>query len=258
MKDKNKIQSNLVPAYKPLGISPYDLIKALKYDFPELREQKIAYAGRLDPMARGVVLLIWGDKLEDFDDHLTVDKSYRAKVLYGFSTDTYDLLGLAEEDDNIPVRKEIIHNLRDFEGKISLPFPPYSSYKLKGKPLFEWAREGKLDQIEIPNFQAEVFNLEVVDIDQKPVANIKKPILKKLSRVVGDFRQEKIIRRWNKLLDMTSKTCLIADIEINCSSGCYVRSIAHHSGKQLTTKGLLYDLTRLKVGKWDLKSCLSY
>ena len=43
-----------------------------------------------------------------------------------------------------------------------MPFPPYSSYKIKGKPLFEWAREGKIKEIKIPEKEREIYKIKLL------------------------------------------------------------------------------------------------
>ncbi|MEK7130743.1 MAG: pseudouridine synthase, partial [Patescibacteria group bacterium] len=139
---KNNELKGVFNIHKPLGISPLDTIKTLKENHPELKDEKMTYAGRLDPMAEGVLLILAGKAVHKKEKYLKLDKEYEGEILFGFETDTYDILGLSKrkkQPTSITVLDGIIKNL---EGEISLPLPPYSSYKIKGKPLFQWAREG--------------------------------------------------------------------------------------------------------------------
>jgi len=85
-----------------------------------------------------------------------------------------------------------------------------------------------------------------------------KTIKQKISLIKGDFRQEEILNRWQKMLpkscsSIKTVTFLIAKVKINCSSGTYIRSIAHHLGKELKTGAVLLNLKRTKVGNFDIK-----
>ncbi len=254
-----EIDKDLFPAYKPVGISPYDLIKALKDRCPELRNQKIAYAGRLDPMAEGVVLLVKGEELKNFHDHLNYGKEYLAEILFGFSTDSYDLLGLPEYNYKELSKKEIRKTLKSFEGIYNFQLPPFSGYNLKGKPLFKWALEDRLDEVEIPEKKVEIYKLSVQEIGEIGKLELKEKINIKIKNVSGDFRQEKILNEWNRLLTgkkIKSKYS-VAKIKIVCSSGCYLRSIAHQAGQKLSAGGLLLSLKRTKVGEWTIANSVS-
>ncbi len=251
-----KNNKEIFPIYKPVGISPLDAIKSLKSNNPELRK-KMAYAGRLDPMAEGVVLIITGEELKNFHDHLKHDKEYIGEILFGFSSDTYDVLGLVERSDKKINREEVRKKLEDSQGDFKFKLPPFSGYKLDGKPLFKWALEGRLDEVDIPTKTAQLKNISVSEIYEISLSGLKAKITDKLSRVIGDFRQEEIKSRWKRVLNECSKeSFIIAKIKINCSSGFYVRSLADMAGKSLGTGGLLFSLKRTKVGEWGLEESI--
>ncbi len=244
--------------YKPLGISPLDLIKGLKTRCVELRDKKMTYAGRLDPMARGVVLIIAGKELDNFHEHLKYDKSYKAKILFSFSTDSYDLLGFPKYQFNNLKNQKIRDTLNSFKGCFEFKIPPFSGYKVKGKPLFKWALDGKLHQIAIPQKKVQIKSLSIQNIDEINKFNLKKIINKKISRVTGDFRQKETIERWNNLLsNVEEDNFKVVELKISCSSGTYIRSIAHEAGKKMKASALLFDLTRTEVGNWAIDDSIS-
>ncbi|MGM0438833.1 MAG: hypothetical protein ACQEP3_00135 [Patescibacteria group bacterium] len=252
-----EIQKSIFTIYKPLGISPLDAIKALKNKNPEIREKKMTYAGRLDPMAEGVFLVISGDELKNFHDHLKYDKEYKAQILFNFGSDSYDVLGLPTYNDETVNKKDIKTTIKSFEGSFKFKLPPFSGYKIKGKPLFKWALDDRLDEIEIPTKEVEIYNISINEFKTVGKDYLKKEINKKLSRVVGDFRQEKIKRRWNDLLDKNIKEeYIIVDVTINCSSGCYVRALANKAGESISSKALLFNLIRTKVGNRGIDSAI--
>ncbi len=246
---------NIFNIYKPVGISPLDAIKLLKEKYPELKGKKMTYAGRLDPMAEGVLLILAGKAVYGKEKYLKLDKEYEGEILFGFNTDTYDVLGLPKSvrQPALTSRTVLDGIIKKFEGEIFLPLPPYSSYKIKGKPLFRWAREGKLGEIEIPIRQTKINSAKLLGITEISGKNLMKIIKQKISLIKGDFRQKEILNQWQKILNKNKLKYQIAKIKIACSSGTYIRSIAHRLGKELKTGATILSLTRAKVGDFDIK-----
>ena len=257
--------NKILNIYKPVGISPLDAIKTLKEKYPELKDEKMTYAGRLDPLAEGVLLILAGNAVYEKEKYLKLDKEYEAEILFGFNTDTYDILGLPEK--TTPYRHsmsivKIRNDLKKFEGEISLPLPPYSSYKIKGKPLFEWAREGRLNEIEIPIRRTKINSAELLSLNKISAPKLWAMIEQKINLVKGDFRQKEILKKWQEkmlptLSDSKNKEAFwVAKIKIACSSGTYIRAVAFEIGKKLKTGGVILSLTRTKVGDFEIKDSL--
>ncbi len=250
--------SKVFPIYKPVGISPLDAIKILKSRNPELRKTKMAYAGRLDPMAEGVVLIVSGKELKKFNQYLKCGKKYIAEILIQFSSDTHDILGIPKYSSNIPEDEQIDKALKSFEGKFKFKLPPFSSYKIDGKPLFRWALDDKLDEITIPQKEVLIKKISTEKIFKIQKSELQKKIIGKIENTVGNFRQERIRREWGKLLKkLNQEKFKIIRVEISCSSGGYIRSIAEKLGVLLSSKALLYSLIRTEVGEWTVKNSLS-
>ena len=253
--------NNIFNIYKPVGISTLDTIKLLKEKYPELKNEKMTYAGRLDPMAEGVLLILAGKTVYEKEKYLKLDKEYEGEILFGFETDTYDVLGLPEKIIHYRHSMSIVKIrkiLKKFEGEISLPLPPYSSYKIKGKPLFQWAREGRLNEIEIPIRKTKINSAELLSLNEISVKKLMTMIKQKINLIKGDFRQKEIFGRWQKILpkscwSIKTVTFQTVKVKISCSSGTYIRSIAHHLGQELKTGGILLNLKRTRVGNFDIK-----
>src|SRR4051812_44164193 len=100
-------------------------------------------------------------------------KEYSFEVLFGVQTDTFDILGLPSVVSSSlslelpPMPQDLSDQVKkiatEMIGKQNQSYPPYSSARVNGKPLFQWARDGKLDQITIPTVDIEIFSLELVD-----------------------------------------------------------------------------------------------
>jgi len=254
---KPKKINKILNIYKPLGVSPLDAIKSFQEKNPEYGETPITYAGRLDPMAEGVLVLLAGEAVHEKNKYLKLDKEYIAEILFGFETDTYDILGMAtskEVLDKLHQRLPLMlfETLKDFRGEIVLPLPPYCSYKIKGKPLFQWAREGRLGEIKIPKRKMTIHKIEFLDSYKIKSGELEKIIAGKINTVKGDFRQKEILENWQKILENNGEYS-VAKVKVHCSSGTYVRSIVHHLGKKLKTGAVLFSLTRTKVGDFDIK-----
>lgn len=255
--------------YKPIGISPLDAIKALKEKYPELKDEKMTYGGRLDPLAEGVLILLAGNAVHEKEKYLKLDKEYEAEILFGFETDTYDILGLPKKNEQSTSisRLNLDIEIKKIEGEITLPLPPYSSYKIKGKPLFQWAREKKLNEIKIPKRKTMIYEIKLLSLKNISGQKLLEKIEQKINLINGDFRQKKILKQWQKMLPFPSdrrfagtfenqKEYQVAKIKIACSSGTYVRSIANELGRKLGTGGLILSLARTKVGAFDIKNSL--
>ena len=75
-----------------------------------------------------------------------------------------------------------------------------------------------------------------------------------VTKVNGDFRQEEIMRTWRRHLKAGGKrTFPCATVKIECSSGTYVRSIAHGLGQHLSTPALALHILRTKVGDYSVE-----
>jgi tRNA pseudouridine55 synthase len=128
---------------KPRGWTTYDSIRFLK---KKLKEKKIGHAGNLDPNAEGVVVIGIGKATKLLPFVMELEKVYVANILFGVLTDTWDITGEIIARKEVPdiKREEFLKILKGFEGYINQVPPPFSAVKIKGKRLYEFAREGIL------------------------------------------------------------------------------------------------------------------
>ncbi|MEI7424912.1 MAG: hypothetical protein WCK10_02225, partial [Candidatus Staskawiczbacteria bacterium] len=78
---------------KKEGETPLFALEKFKKSNPKYLDTPMTYAGRLDPMASGVLIILAGDEIKKKEKYLNLDKEYNFSVLFGFNTDTYDILG---------------------------------------------------------------------------------------------------------------------------------------------------------------------
>jgi len=126
---------------------------------------KMGHGGTLDPLASGVLILGLGSGTKSLQSFLDCTKTYETIVLFGASTDTYDRVGriLTRRSYAHITKDMVLEALGSFRGKIKQIPPLYSALKMEGKPLYEYAREGKPIPREIPTREVEVQALELVE-----------------------------------------------------------------------------------------------
>ena len=244
----------ILTLYKPISATPLELIEKYKEKNPEYKYQKMTYAGRLDPMAEGIMIILTGDECKNKQEYLNLDKTYLIDILWGIETDSYDTLGMVENiNSNNPNPKEIITKLTTFTKSFEQQYPPYSSKSVNGKPLWQWQKEGRISEIGIPTKNVTIHSIKHIKDYTKSKKDILSKIIANISNLKGNFRQNEIIKSWRENTDKITDFH-ISQIEVNCSSGTYMRSLAHNLGKQLGTAGLALNINRTNVGQYTNSS----
>lgn len=202
---------------KPQGMTSFTLTEQVRR---ALSARKAGHTGTLDPLATGlmVVCLGQGTKLVH---HLTGQgKSYLATVAFGAETDTYDSEGeitaRASESDMAGLSLERIEDaLGALRGTIEQRPPAFSAIKVNGRRLHELARAG--ETVEAPLRTVTIHRLEIVESG------------------LGD------------------SPCPTVSLEVSCSKGTYIRSLAFDLGRALGVGAHLVALRRTVVGPWSVE-----
>ena len=242
---------------KKEGETPLQALEEFRRKHPKYKEAKMTYAGRLDPMASGVLLVLAGEETKNKEKYLGLDKEYEFEVLFGLATDTYDVLGKIISSgilENIRIgttedlEKTIKKNLKHFKGKFTQAYPAYSSKTVKGKPLFRYARDG--EEVEAQTRDVNVKKLELLKIRKISSKKLLANVCKRIEKVRGDFRQEEILQAWDEAIKGGAKAYFVGSFKVKCGSGTYVRGIAHGLGEKIGVPALAYSIKRTKVGKF--------
>ncbi|MFO7817470.1 MAG: tRNA pseudouridine(55) synthase TruB [Thermodesulfobacteriota bacterium] len=157
----NQIDGVLV-LYKPGGPTSTQCLNLLKRRF---RPRKIGHAGTLDPMAEGVLPVLFG-RATKLAAYITSGfKIYKGQLQLGIQTDTYDTQGaIIEEKDWSHITKEqVASEINFWQNLTEQPVPAYSAAKHKGQPLYALKRQGR----EVPQKKKEIsiFRAEILDMD---------------------------------------------------------------------------------------------
>ena len=147
---------------KPKGFTSRDVVNKVSN---LLGTKKIGHTGTLDPIATGVLVLCIGSSLKLVELLMNHDKEYVARVRLGVETDTLDITGNVVKEDyrNTISRDDVIKVLCQFVGKIKQQVPAYSSVKVQGKKLYQYARNNEV--VELPIRDVEIYSLELLDFD---------------------------------------------------------------------------------------------
>ncbi|WP_174396549.1 tRNA pseudouridine(55) synthase TruB [Mycolicibacterium sphagni] len=202
----------IVVVDKPAGMTSHDVVGRCRRIFGT---RKVGHAGTLDPMATGV-LVVGIERATKILGLLTAtSKSYAATIRLGRSTTTEDAEGEVLQDisaDHV-IDEQIQAGIANLRGEIAQRPSSVSAVKVDGKRAYQLVREGQDVQL------AE----RTVRIDQFDVHEI---------------------RRDGPFIDV--------DVEVDCSSGTYIRALARDLGDALGVGGHLTALRRTRVGGYGL------
>lgn len=241
--------------YKPIGKTPFEIINYLKTE--NITDKKLAYAGRLDPMAEGLLVILEGDECLDRKKFENLDKKYEFEVLFGIETDSYDTLGIIKNtkfDNHYNLEEKINKYILEHPKIFDQEYPPFSSARILGKPLFYYARKNITPSSKIPSKQVAIKNIELINFDGVDFLSIYTQIAERINKVKGDFRQREILENWRVLYKKYKNINLfIAKFKIHSSSGFYVRSFVQKMGQELKVLATTFSIKRLSVGEFKLQ-----
>ena len=204
--------SGVVIVDKPSGITSHQVVGRLRR---LLGTRKIGHAGTLDPMATGV-LILGVNRATRLLGHLALhDKRYLATVRLGESSPTDDADGdVVTVADASGITLDLIESgLQPMRGDILQVPSTVSAIKVDGKRSYARVRAG-----------------ESVELKARPVTVSRLDVL--------------AVRADGARLDV--------DLDIECSSGTYVRAIARDLGSALGVGGHLTALRRTRIGRYSL------
>lgn len=180
------------------------------------KAEKTGHTGTLDPLASGLLPLMFGEATKFAADLIDASKTYRATVRLGFASNTGDAEGeltqVCTRDLESITEDEVKQVCAQFVGEIQQVPPMFSALKKDGKPLYEYAREG-------------------IELD-RPARTL-------------------LIHQLDVIKFAHNDAHCIIELEVNCSKGTYVRTLGEDIAKALGTAGYLTELRRTAIG--DLK-----
>lgn len=245
------VKTEILSLYKNLGETPLECLLRYRAEHPEYQDMKMTYLGRLDPMAEGLLLVLAGNTT-DRQKYLDLDKTYEFEVLWGFKSDTFDILGIVESD-SFPHKLEhkMSSLLKKIQSKTTQTYPMFSSKSFGGD--FLKARDQRIEGYDLPEKRIKIFSLEHIHTRVIFGREILEEVTRRVSLVEGDFRQKEILSTWNNLLmPLPNESYLISSFKIDVSSGTYVRGLANEMGEILNSGALAWSIRRTRVGGFKI------
>lgn len=137
------IMDGIIIIDKPQWLTSHDVVLKLR---KKINQQRIGHAGTLDPIATGVLVLVLGKATKLVPRLINQDKEYEVTLTLGLKTDTGDIMGkIIEKKEVKNIDESIIREVfSKFQGQLSQIPPMVSAKKYKGKPLYKYARQGKI------------------------------------------------------------------------------------------------------------------
>ena len=174
---------------------------------------RAGHTGALDPLATGVLPICFGEATKFSQYLLDADKRYRSTFCFGMTTASGDADGdvTATADASGLTEKAVLEAMNAFRGRIKQVPSMYSALKHKGQPLYKLARQGL--EVEREAREVEIFEYELLNFI--PGAQPR------------------------------------AEVEVHCSKGTYIRSLAEDLGQALGVGAYVEQLHRSAAGPFD-------
>ncbi|UCF04816.1 MAG: tRNA pseudouridine(55) synthase TruB [bacterium] len=162
MMEHRKLNNKVLPVNKSVGVSTYDCIRKFKR---VARIRKVGHSGSLDPIARGLILLLTGEATKLSNYLMDLSKRYVADIIMGEATDTQDTSGrvLKTGPWGHISEDQVREVLPRFVGSRMQTPPMFSALKHHGTPLYTLARRGQ--EIDRRPRKVETYELELVAFD---------------------------------------------------------------------------------------------
>ncbi len=248
---------------KPIGQTPLQAILEWKSRHPRYKPLPATYAGRLDPMASGNLLVLLGEECKKKEHYMGLDKQYTVSVLLDLATDTGDALGMPHYAGvhTLATGDEIRDVVKAEVGTRTHAYPAYSSKTVNGIPLFLHALSGTLSGITVPTHSETMYSISLKRIESVDILTLSAYIDLALrvvprddleSKEAGmDFRQDAIRDAWRELFtSMPDRSFTILTLTVVAGTGAYMRTLAERLGQALGTSALAVSIHRTRIGRY--------
>ena len=212
--------------YKESGITMNQFINKIKELYPT---HKIAYAGRLDPMARGIVPILIDDECKNMDMYTSKDKIYHVKIIIGIQTDSDDALGIIQNTNYDFDIHQVVETCNDILASsnnktINQRFHYFSTKEINKRRK---NKENVQSYHIVKLYNSSILSVGILNKDEW---------VEEINRLISsidntkEFRQKEIINQWKSMKNIDKIQYI--ELELNVSSGFfvrqYIRDLSHH------------------------------
>lgn len=150
--------------HKPSGMTSHDVVNRIRRI---LHTKKVGHCGTLDPDATGVLVLCIGKATKALQFLMSEEKEYITTLSLGTATDTYDASGTVIESREYDGVENVVEVLQSFVGNQKQIPPIYSAIKVKGKKLYEYARNH--EEVKIEPRDIIIHEIELLQQDENEI-----------------------------------------------------------------------------------------
>jgi len=241
--------------YKEAGLTPLEFINNIKKQYPDT---KLCYTARLDPMARGVVPILFGEECKNMHNYTKLSKTYEVKIIIGYKTDTDDAMGILENvilENVIPentllnniTSSEFISRYREFfdidngnEITINQKYHYFSTKAISARSK----NNSDFFYHNVKLFSSTI--IESGEIDFAEWVNECCSIIDKVDKT-KNFRQKEIIEQWQTLIPDVPKKIQYIKLKLHVGSGFFVRQYSRDISDKIGIPLMCYDIHRTSI-----------
>lgn len=181
--------------------------------------RKVGHTGTLDPFATGLLVALVGSATRTARYFNGLSKRYEATFAFGRETDTDDLTGTTSRESPLPAHDAVLEALDRFRGEFEQLPPSYSAVHVQGRRAYEVARAGQTPALSPRRVTVDRLEVRRATVDEDALVSL--------------------------------------DVELSCSAGTYVRSIARDLGRAVASAAHVSELRRTAVGPFGVTSAVS-
>lgn len=154
-----KMINGIVVVNKDPGYTSRDVVNIIG---KALKTKKVGHTGTLDPLASGVLAVCVGRYTKLVELLTSMDKEYIAEIKLGIATDTLDITGEVLEKQDFKISEDNVKKVfSKFIGEYEMEVPIFSAIKVKGKKLYEYARNK--EEVMLPVKNVQIYELELLE-----------------------------------------------------------------------------------------------
>ena len=237
----------MIEYYKEPGITPLEFINTVKKEFPD---KKICYTARLDPMARGLIPILFGEDCKLMNLYTCLSKTYEVKVIIGLATDTDDALGIITQNTlNISSNQTTSHyilsnykSIFEIENELTLN-QKYHYYSTKA--LLSRSK----NNFDTHYHSVKLYHSSVIDSGELDFNIWKNECINTINKVdkTKEYRQNEIIKQWNDLSNEIKAPLHYITLQLYVSSGFFIRQYIRDISEKIGIPLMCYDINRVNI-----------
>ena len=240
----------VIELWKDYGITSNEFARRYKLNN---NLDSVCYAGRLDPMACGKMILLTNKDTKNVNKYLNHNKLYNFDLIIGIDTKSHDCLSEINTISEISFKKEeLICKLSTFiKDYTTQKYPIVSNYTIKHngikKPLWWFYTNGYFD-VELPSKNVTIYDSKINNIQTVPLNTLIYKFINRINlidneKTILELKTSTIIKQWKN--NVNNKIQLIVvNMELTVSSGFYIRQFCNDFGKYIGCGAIAFDITR--------------